>query len=82
MKVPDEIAVALVTAACVLGLAIAFEDVVHINVSPLFSTAAPTYLFIVYLLTRPAARRFKHDALLWGLAIIAVAAFTLLLYTI
>ncbi len=82
MKVPDEIAVALVTAACVLGLAVAFEEVVRINVSPLFSTAAPVYLFIVYLLTRPIARRFEHDALVWSLAVIAVAMLTLLAYVI
>ncbi len=69
------------TAACVLGLAIAFENV-GIHVSPLFSTAAPAYLFIVYLLTRPIARRFEHDALVWSLAVIAVAMLTLLAYVI
>jgi uncharacterized membrane protein len=37
MKVPDEIAVALVTAACVIGLAIAFKNIFNVNVPFLFS---------------------------------------------
>jgi hypothetical protein len=80
MKVPDEIAVALVTAACVIGLTIAFKNVFHINTHFLFSTAAPIYPFVVCLIMRPTARRLKHDALLWSAAIILVSVFTLLLY--
>jgi TRAP-type C4-dicarboxylate transport system permease small subunit len=37
MIVPDEIAVALVTAACVIGLAIAFKNIFNVNVPFLFS---------------------------------------------
>jgi hypothetical protein len=47
MKVPDEIAVALVTAICVLGLAVAFKNVFNVNAPFLFSIAAPIYPFIV-----------------------------------
>ncbi|MGZ8892302.1 MAG: hypothetical protein ACXW1R_05110 [Halobacteriota archaeon] len=82
MKVPDEIAVALVTAACVIGLAIAFKNVFNVNVPFLFSTAAPIYPFIVYLITRPTLQRFKHEALLWSAAIVLVSVFTLLLYVL
>jgi len=82
MKVPDEILVALVTAACVIGLAIAFKNVFNVNSPFLFSTAAPLYLFIVYLITRPTAQRFKHDAQLWTAAIVLVSAFTLLVYVL
>ncbi len=80
MKVPDEIAVALVTAACVIGLAIGFKNVLNVNTPFLFSTAAPIYPFIVYLITRPTAQRLKHDALLWSVVIVLVSVFTLLLY--
>jgi hypothetical protein len=79
MKVPDEVAVALVTAACVIGLAVAFKNVLHVNAPFLFSTAAPIYPFIVYLITRPTAQRLKHDALLWSAVIVLVSVFTLLL---
>jgi hypothetical protein len=80
MKVPDEIAVALVTAACVIGLAIAFKNVLNISSPFLFSTAAPIYPFMVYLITRPTAKRLKHDALLWSAVIALVSVFTLLVY--
>jgi len=82
MKVPDEIALALVTAACVIGLAIAFKNVFNVNVPFLFSTATPIYPFIVYLITRPTLQRFKHEALLWSAAIVLVSVFTLLLYVL
>lgn len=82
MKLPDEIAVALVTAVCVIGLAIAFKNVFNVNVPFLFSIAVPVYPFIVYLITRPTLQRFKHEALLWSAAIVLVSAFTLLLYVL
>ena len=72
VKVPDEIIVALVTAACVIGLAIAFK-----NVS---STAVSMIPFIVYLITRPTVQRFKHETLLWSAVIVLVSAFTLLVH--
>jgi len=80
MKVPDEIAVALVAAVCVIGLAIAFKNVFNVNAPFLFGIAAPLYPFIVYLITRPTVQRFKHETLLWSAVIVLVSAFTLLLY--
>jgi hypothetical protein len=80
MKVPDELVVALVTAACVLGLATAFKNVFNVSIPFLFSTAAPIYPFIVYLITRPTVQRVKHETLLWSAAIVLVSVFTLLVY--
>jgi hypothetical protein len=80
MKVPDEIAVALVTAICVLGLAVAIKNVFNVNAPFLFSIAAPIYPFIVYLITRPTVERFKHETLLWSAVIALVSVFTLLVY--
>ena len=80
MKIPDEIAVALVTAVCVIGLAIAFKNVFNVNVPFLSSIATPIYPFIVYLITRPTIQRFKHETLLWSVVIALVSVFTLLLY--
>jgi hypothetical protein len=48
MKLPDEIAVSLVTAACVIGLAVLFKNVFNVNAPFLFSIAAPIYPFIVF----------------------------------
>jgi hypothetical protein len=82
MKVHGEIAVALVTAACTIGLAIAFKNVFNVNAPFLFSTAAPIYPFIVSLITRPTVQRFKHETLLWSAVIVLVSVFTLLLYVL
>jgi hypothetical protein len=82
MKVPDEIAVASVTAACVIGLAVAFKNVFNVNPPFLFGIAAPLYPFIVYLITRPTLQRFKHETLLWSAAIVLMSVFTLLLYVL
>jgi hypothetical protein len=82
MKIPDEIAVSLVTAACVIGLAVAFKNVFNVNVPFLFSIATPIYPFIIYLITRPTVQRFKHETLLWSAVIVLVSAFTLLLYVL
>ncbi len=81
MKVPDELAVALVTVACVIGLAVAFKNVFNVN-APFHSIAAPIYPFIVYLITQPTVQRFKHETLLWSAVIVLVSAFTLLLYVL
>ena len=80
MKVPDEIAVASVTAVCVIGLAIAFKNVFNVNPPFLLSIPVPLYLFIVYMITRPTVQRFKHETLLWSAVIALVSVFTLLLY--
>jgi hypothetical protein len=81
-KVPDEIAVASVTAACVIGLAVAFKNVFNVNAPSLFSITVPLYLFIVYMITRPTVQRFKHETLLWSVVIVLVSAFTLLFYVL
>jgi len=82
MKVPDEIAVALVTAVCVIGLAVVFKNVFNLNAPFLFSIAAPIYPFIVYLISRTTVQKLKHETLLWSAIIILVSAFTLLLYVL
>jgi Mn2+/Fe2+ NRAMP family transporter len=82
VKVSDEIVVALVTAVCVIGLAIAFKNVFNVNPPFLFSIPVPLYLFIVYMITRPTVKRFKHETLLWSAVIVLVSAFTLLVYVL
>jgi len=80
MSPPDEIAVALVTAACVVGLDITFKNLLRINPPFLFSIAVPIYPFIVYLINRLTSQRLKHDALVWSATIVLLSALTLFLY--
>ena len=51
LKLADEVKVALVTAACVLGIAILFKKVLHVQADFIVSNG-PSYLFIVYIITR------------------------------
>ena len=81
-KLADEVKVALVTAACVLGIAIIFKNVLHVQVDLIISNG-PVYLFIVYIITRGQAKKLKCDKpLYWSLAIIFVTFFTIALYAI
>ena len=79
MKLPDEVKLALVTAACLIVNAIVFKNV--LKVQPSFIILyGPFWVFLVYMITRTA--RTKHeDTIYWGLAIGIVTVLTILLYT-
>lgn len=82
IKLADEVKVALVTAACVLGIAIIFKKVLHVQADFIVSNG-PFYLFIVYIITRGQAKKLKRDnPLYWSLAIIIVILLTIALYVI
>ena len=82
LKLADEIKVALVTAACVLSIAILFKKVLHIQADFLVSNS-PSYLFIIYIITRGQAKKSKFDKpLYWSLAIIFVTLLTIILHVI
>ncbi len=82
MKLADEVKVALVTAACLLGIAIILKNVLHVQADFIVSNS-PLYLYIVYLITRGQAKKSKCDKpLYWSLAIILVTLFTIALYAI
>jgi len=82
MKLADEVKVSLVTAACVLGIAITFKNILHIQADFIVSNG-PFYVFIVYLITRGQAKKIKCDKpLYWNLVIIFVTLFTIMLYAI
>ena len=81
-KLADEVKVALVTAACLLGIAIIFKNVLHVQANFIISNGS-VYLFIVYIITRGQAKKLKCDkSLYWSLAIIFVTFFTIALYAI
>jgi len=80
VALPDEVVVALVSAACVLGLNAAFTSLMHLTLPFLVSTAIPAYPFIAYLLTRPITRRGEQDALVWSMMIVLLSFLTLFYY--
>jgi len=82
IKLANEVKVALVTAACVLGIAIIFKNVLHVKADFIILNS-PVYLFIVYIITRGQAKKSKCDKpLYWSLAIIFVTSLIIALYSI
>ncbi len=82
MKLANEIKVALVTAACLLGIAIIFKNVLQIK-ADFIVLNGPVYLLIVYLITRGQTKKLKYDKpLYWSLAIIIVTVLIIALYAI
>ena len=82
MKLANEIKVALVTAGCVLALAIVFKNILYVR-ADLIVTNGPFYLFIVYLITRGQTKASKCDKpLYWSLAIVLVTIAIVVLYAL
>jgi len=82
MKLSDEVKVSLVTAACVLGIAITFKNILHVQADFIVANS-PVYLFIVYIITRGQVKKSKCDKpLYWSLVIIFVTLITIGLYAI
>ncbi len=78
MKIPDEVKLSLVTAACLIVNAVVFKNV--LKVQPGFIILyGPLWVFLVYIITRTT--RNNHYTLYWGLAIVFITVFTLILYT-
>ena len=82
MKLAGEVKVALVSAACLLGIAIIFKNVLHAQADIIISNG-PVYLFLVYIIARSQAKKSKCDKpLYWSLAIIFVTLFTITVYAV
>ena len=79
MKIADEIKVALVTAACIIAMAIQ-KNVLNLQLD-FVSQYVPTLMFIAYILTSRQAKKVKHSAVYWSAAIVAVTAAILVIYS-
>ena len=79
MKLAKEVKVALVAAACLLGMAVIFKNVLHIKVGFMISNS-PVWLYILYIITREQTKKLKSETLYWNLAIIFVTLATIILY--
>lgn len=66
----DEIKVALVAGFCIIGMAILFKKMLHIEVDSLL-TNSPSYFVILYLISRSVKKPEKAGGwILWSSIII------------
>ena len=79
MKIANEVKVSLVTAACILAIAVISKNVLGVQLD-FVSQYAPSWMFIVYIITRGQAKESDHETLYWSIAIVAVTAAVLALY--
>ena len=66
----DEIRVALVAGFCIVGMAVLFKKILHIEVDSLL-TNSPGYFVIIYIISKSAKKPKKAGGWkLWSLIII------------
>ncbi len=75
MPLPDEIKVSLVTAACLLALAIISKNILNVQLD-FISQYGPLWIFIFYIISRSRA---SVSVLAWSSLIIFVTAAILIL---
>jgi len=83
MTLSDEAKVSLVTAGCILTLAIVSKNVLRVQLD-FISSFGPVWVFIAYIITKDSVKNSKIccNPLFWALAIIVVTAAILILYAI
>jgi hypothetical protein len=83
MKLSDEAQVSLVTAICIVGLAVISKNVLHVQLDFVF-LYGPVWIFIAYTISKDKARKSKtcSSALFWSVAIILVTVAILVVYAI
>jgi hypothetical protein len=83
MKLTDEVKVSLVTAACILALAVITKTILNVQLD-IISQYGPVWIYIAYISTRGDKKKSnRYDSLaFWSLLIIAVTAATIALYTV
>jgi len=83
MAMSDEVKVSLVTAVCVLSLAIVSKNILSAQLD-FISLYGPVWVFITYIITKDSLKNSKIgcNPLFWSLAIIVVTAAILILYAI
>jgi len=83
LKLRDETKVSLVTAVCVLLLAIVSKNILKVQLD-LVSLYGPIWVFIAYIITKDTVNKSKicSSPLIWSLAIIVVTLAILILYAL
>jgi hypothetical protein len=83
MKLSDEAQVSLVTAICIVGLAVISKNVLHVQLD-FVSLYGPVWIFIAYTISKDKARKSKtcSSPLFWSVTIILVTVAILVVYAI
>ena len=82
MKLTDEVKVSLVTAVCILSLAIVSKNVLNVQLD-FISLYGPVWIYIAYIITREKSKKAKScSPLFWSLAIIIATIAILVLYAL
>jgi EamA domain-containing membrane protein RarD len=83
MKLSDEVKVSLVTAVCILALAIVSKNIINVQLD-FISLYGPVMVFIVYIILKDNVKKSKiyFSPLIWSLAIIFMTAAILILYSL
>ena len=77
----DEIRVALVAGFCIIGMAVLFKRILHIEVDSLL-TNSPSYFVILYLISRSTKKREKVGGWkFWSLMIVVFTAIAVIVST-
>jgi hypothetical protein len=83
MKLTNEVKISLITAVCILALAIISKNVLNVQLDfiPLYG---PVWVYIAYIITKDKAKKSKPcgSSIYWSLAIIIVTIAILALYAI
>lgn len=77
MHLADEVKVSLVTAACLLALAIISKNIIHVQLD-FVSLYGPLWVFILYLISK---NRATVGVFAWSSLIIFVTAAILIFHT-
>ncbi|KXA94866.1 hypothetical protein AKJ36_02100 [candidate division MSBL1 archaeon SCGC-AAA259I07] len=79
MEISDEVKVSLVTAVCVLALAIISKNILQVELD-FITQYGPVWLFITYIITR-GKEKSSGKPLIWSATIIIVTIAILFLYS-
>ncbi len=82
MKLSNDVKVALVTAVCLLAIAVTFRNVIHKPMDLLVSIG-PFYVFFLFLITRGQSKKSEDSQIkMWNIVIILVTFLIILIYAI
>ena len=81
MRLTGDLTVSLVTAVCILALAIVSKYFLDVELD-FVSQYGPVWIYIVYVIGKDEARRSKRSTLFWSAAIIAATVAILAVYAI
>jgi hypothetical protein len=76
-----EVQVSLVTAVCILALAVASKWIVHTELD-FVSQYAPVWIYIVYIISRGRNEESERQPKFWSLAIIFVTLAVIAVYAL